>query len=89
VILPGRQLIRRILERGVARGEFRPLDMDHAVYCVMAPMIFLMMWRHSVGACAPTDFEMSPERFIDQQIDLLVDGLQTRAPGAAPSSPAA
>lgn len=78
VILPGRQLIRRILERGVSRGEFRPLDMDHGIYCVMAPMIFLMMWRHSIGACAPTDFELSPERFIDQQISLLLDGLQAR-----------
>lgn len=89
VMVPGRQLIRRILERGVARGEFRPLDMDHAVYCVMSPLIFLMMWRHSIGACAPKDFELSPERFIDQQIALLVEGLQTRAPSisALPVSP--
>ena len=31
VIEPGQKLIRRILQRGVDRGEFRVVDMDYAI----------------------------------------------------------
>ena len=40
VIEPGHALIRRILQRGVDRGEFRPMDMKYGVYTVLAPMLF-------------------------------------------------
>lgn len=43
VVAQGQQLIRRILQRGVDRGEFRALNLDYAVYAVLSPMIFLMM----------------------------------------------
>ena len=36
VIEPGNALIRRILQRGVDRGEFAVDDMDHAVYSVLS-----------------------------------------------------
>lgn len=43
-------LLRRILERGIARGEFRPLDLDTAVPLVIAPVLLLGLWKHSFGA---------------------------------------
>jgi len=43
-------LLRRILERGVARGELRPLDLDTAVPLVIAPVLLLGLWKHSFGA---------------------------------------
>ena len=49
VIQPGSTLLREILARGVASGEFRPMDLDRTVYTLVAPMIFLMMWKHSIG----------------------------------------
>ena len=75
VIRPGNALIRQILARGVARGEFRPLDLDQAVYTVVAPMIFLMMWKHSMGACAASAEIVDPERFIHMQVDVLLHGM--------------
>ncbi|MDH5709597.1 MAG: TetR/AcrR family transcriptional regulator [Hylemonella sp.] len=81
VIAPGHQLIRRILERGVARGEFRPLDLDYGVYTVLAPMIFLMTWKHSFGACPTCTFELVPERYLDAQIETLLHGLCASARG--------
>lgn len=84
VILPGQALIRRILERGIARGEFRPVNLDYAVYLVLAPMIFLMMWKHSVGACVPDAQELTPEQYIETQIDNILHGLCVR-----PEAPAA
>ena len=53
VVAPGQQLVRRVLERGMARGEFRVLDLDCAVHAVLAPMIFLSLCRHSAHACMP------------------------------------
>jgi AcrR family transcriptional regulator len=83
VVLPGQHLVRRILQRGVERGEFRPMDLDLSVHCVIAPMIFLMMWKHSLGCCVPQE-DFSPERFIETQISHLLHGLCL--PGAQPPS---
>ena len=75
VIKPGNALIRRILERGVKKGEFRQLDTDQAVHAVVAPMIFLTMWKHSMGACTASAQLMNPEQFIHMQVDLLLFGM--------------
>ncbi len=75
VIQPGNALIRGILERGVKRGEFRQLDTEQAIHAVVAPMIFLMMWKHSMGACAASAHIMNPEQFIHMQVDLLLYGM--------------
>ena len=75
VIEPGHALIRRILQRGVERGEFRPIDLDYGVYSVLAPMIFLITWRHSFGACAQACAALVPETYLDLQADTLLQGL--------------
>ncbi|WP_042423713.1 TetR/AcrR family transcriptional regulator [Comamonas granuli] len=75
VIVPGQQLIRSLLERGVARGEFRPVNLDYAVYSVLAPMIFLMLWKHSVSACVPAGADFNPEDYIAHQAETLLQGL--------------
>lgn len=75
VMVPGQALIRRILQRGVDRGEFRVNDMDYAIYSVIAPMIFLMMNKHSLGTCVPAQQALDPLRFIAMQTDVLLHGL--------------
>jgi TetR/AcrR family transcriptional regulator len=75
VIRPGTELVRRILQRGVDRGEFRPLDMDYAVFNIVAPMIFLIMMKHSLGACVPQDYPLDPQRYLQAQVDILLHGL--------------
>ena len=75
VVEPGRELIRTILQRGVSRGEFRPLDMRYGVYSVLAPMLFLLMWKHSLGACVPQNADIVPEDYITAQIDIILQGL--------------
>lgn len=75
VIKPGNAMIRRILERGVQNGEFRDIDLEQAVHIVVAPMIFLMMWKHSMGACAASAKIVDPEQFIHMQVDVLLHGV--------------
>ncbi len=89
VIRPGQALIRRIIERGIERGEFRPVPLDYIVHVVLAPMIFLMMWKHSVGACIPDSLGLKPELYIDAQIDNVLNGLLVRPPAQffTPSPP--
>ncbi len=78
VIVPGTQLVRRILQRGMERGEFRPLDLDYATFGIVAPMIFLIMMKHSLGACMPQDYPLDPERYLASQVETLLRGLCVR-----------
>ena len=80
VMAPGQRLVRRVLERGMACGEFRTCDLDSAVQAVLAPMIFLSLCRHSAHAFLSEDGHFSPERYIDTQVDILLGGLCVVAP---------
>jgi len=87
VIRPGQDLIRRILQRGIDRGEFRPMPVDLAVYSLMAPMIFLLVWKHSMAPCCPSSAAIDPVRFIHTQADLLLNGMvrQPDSPATRPT----
>ena len=79
VIQPGQALIRRILQRGIDRGEFRPMDLDYAIYSVIAPMIFLMLAKHSAGVCVQNTTDLDPKKYIASQLGTLLTGM-----GASP-----
>jgi TetR/AcrR family transcriptional regulator len=75
VVSPGHALIASVLQRGVDRGEFRPVDMDLTVHSVLAPLLFLVTWKHSMAPCCPSSQQINPETFIRHHADLLVRGL--------------
>jgi TetR/AcrR family transcriptional regulator len=76
VVQPGHAMIRSVLERGIARGEFRPVDVDLTVQSVIAPLLFLVTWKHSMAPCCPSDQRIDPETFIQHHADLLLRGLR-------------
>jgi len=80
VIQPARDLIRRILQRGVERGEFAPVDMKYGVYTVLAPMLFLQLLMHSKIACLDNAdaSPLVPEEFLAVQVQTILDGLRVR-----------
>jgi AcrR family transcriptional regulator len=78
VVRPGMTLIRRILQRGIDRGEFRALDLEYTAFSITAPMVFLIMMKHSLGACTPEDYPLDPLRYVDTQVDNLLRGLCVR-----------
>lgn len=80
VIEPGNQLIRRILQRGVSSGEFRPVDLKYAIYTWVAPMIFLMTWNHSFGLCKDAGLQLDPEKYLAVQVETLLNGLLNSSP---------
>jgi len=75
VIQPAHSLVRYVLQRGIDRGEFRAIDVEHAIYSVMAPLIFLVMEKHSTGACSNAQPSINPEQFIVQHAYLLLRGM--------------
>ena len=78
VIEPGHRLIRRILQRGMDRSELRPLDLDHAVYCVLAPLLFLTVSQPSPSLYVLDAERFSPEKYIRLQADSILQGLCAR-----------
>jgi TetR/AcrR family transcriptional regulator len=85
VIAPGHTLVGRILQRGIDRGEFRAMNIEHATYAVLAPMMFLCTWQQSFGACAPIAQVLppiDPVQYLTQQADILLHGLCAPAPSS-------
>ena len=74
VIQPGCALVARILQRGITRGEFRPMDLKYGVHMVQAPLLFLSMWMHSLDACCDPVTRIEPEKFLATQLDMLLCG---------------
>ena len=77
-VIAAQALIRRILQRGVDRGEFVVADMDHAMYSVISAMVFLAMAKHSVGACVPAQRPLDPKKYIESQAGIILNGLLAR-----------
>ena len=74
VMEPGNALIERMLKRGVERGEFRPMDLTYGAYLVQAPMLFLALWKHSMGPCCGDHAQLDPHKYLAAQLDLLTHG---------------
>ena len=85
VVQPGNDLIQRILQRGVDRGELRPVDPVYGVYCILAPMVFLNMWKHGGGSCGDARVALDPQQYIAAQLQTLLCGL--RGNPASPDLP--
>jgi AcrR family transcriptional regulator len=85
VILPAHRLFEGVVQRGIARGEFRPVDTAAVAHAVMAPMIFLMLHKHSFGACPIQGPDVDLKATLMAHADLMLRGLQVRDGVAAAS----
>lgn len=75
VIEPGQQLFGRVLERGIASGELRPVNVFEAVHVLIFPMLMLCLHRHSLGPCAAVEPMIDPVSFLETHVDVVVRGL--------------
>ena len=73
VITRAHDLMRRVLEAGIARGEFRSIDIEPAIDVIFAPVLMLAIWRHSFAGCCGV--EQEPQRYLNTHLDLLLNGL--------------
>jgi AcrR family transcriptional regulator len=88
VMEPGQALIGRVLERGIARGEFRPVDVPSAVQSIILPMVMLCLHKHSLSACSQElTASEDPKHFIRQHFTLLMGGLRAASDSSLPAAP--
>ncbi len=77
VIQRGSQLFARTIERGIERGEFRRVNVDHTVRAMVSPLIMRAILEHSFLPCAgPEDFDVPA--YFEHTLGLVLDGLRTR-----------
>jgi AcrR family transcriptional regulator len=74
VIRRGRALVGAALRRGMASGEFRPMDVETTIEVVIAPILMLLVWRFSMASCLGN--EIDPRQYLAIHMDLLRQGLQ-------------
>jgi AcrR family transcriptional regulator len=78
VVDRGRRLLTSLLRRGIASGEFRKVDVEHTVYCVIAPLVFSALWKHSLG---PFDAKpLDAAALVRCHVELLLRGLAPDKP---------
>lgn len=79
VVLPAERLLGGTVQRGIDRGEFRALPVHDVVHALIAPVLFLAMHKHSLGACGLRGLDMDAGRYIDTQMQLVLHGLEQPA----------
>ncbi len=75
VVSRGEALVVSILQRGMARGEYRDIDVEHAKLVIIAPVMMLMLWKHSFTGCRQGPIDS--HAYLDCLLDLLTRGLSS------------
>lgn len=86
VIAPTHALLRRVLEKGMATGEFRSMDITSVVHGMIAPVQFLILYKRCTSVCTVNRVPLDPAGFLSTQIDLLLHGLATSTPSSLKAS---
>ena len=73
VISRGHHLVQSVLEKGMQTGEFRHMDANYAMRVIVAPMVYLLLWRHSFDFCDTNC--IVAEKYLDQHLDMVLNGL--------------
>ncbi len=76
VMQPGQELVRRIVQRGIERQEFRPVDPMLATQLILAPLVQLVIWRFSLAPCCPTAQLPDPMALLELHADLMARSLR-------------
>jgi len=68
-----REVLGQLVDRGIARGEFRPVDKSAVVELLIAPLMMHLIWQHSMAACGCATID--PVSYMDTHLDLILAGL--------------
>ena len=76
VVARSHRLIAGVVRRGVARGEFLPVDVMAVTRLAMAPLVLAVLNQHSVYSCVREARETFDARsYLETHIDILLRGL--------------
>jgi AcrR family transcriptional regulator len=74
VIEPWHELLATAIRRGIARGEFRKVDVEMNVHALAASLVMLSLWKCSFGPCSRKPVDAAA--YIDATIDTFVTSLR-------------
>jgi hypothetical protein len=69
--------MQSVLETGMKNTEFRVMDANYAMRLILAPMVFLLLWRHSFDFCDSKHIDAN--RYLEQHLDMITNGLVPRS----------
>lgn len=73
VIARGLALVRAAVQRGVERGVFRTVDLETVAPVLLAPLMHLALWRHSIGSCCGPAIDA--DKYLASHFELVMHGL--------------
>lgn len=73
VVRPGQDTLAAVIRRGIDRGEFREVDVEHTAHLLAAPMLLLSLWRHALEPCCGE--RVDPQGLLAAHVDMLTRGL--------------
>ncbi|MFT3776977.1 MAG: TetR/AcrR family transcriptional regulator [Ottowia sp.] len=80
VVDPSHELLRRVVQRGIDRGEFRPVDVPQLVHLIVAPLVQMVTWRYSLAPCCPSAQQIDAPALVELHADLLLRALRADKP---------
>jgi len=76
VVAKARGALEALVEAGIASGKIRQVDTSAVVRTFIGPLFFEAMWTHVLGGETALG---DPQKLIEQQFDVLLNGLEPRA----------
>ena len=76
VVGPSHELLRRVVQRGIDSGEFRPVDVPPLVHLIIAPLVQMVTWRYSLAPCCPSAQQIDPVALLELHAEMMVRGLK-------------
>ena len=73
VIVPAREMIGGVIQRGIDQGEFRPVDVETTFHVIFAPLLMLSLWRNSFAICGQG---IDPEQYLTTSVEMTLNGLR-------------
>ncbi len=73
----GLAMLEQVFARGIARGEFRPLDPHCLVPLFTGPLLQMALWQQSLGR--HTDIRFDPAKVIETHVNVFLRGLAAAA----------
>ena len=74
IIERGIGLMSGIIERGIARGEFRKIELQHAARLCVAPLLIILLWRTTFAQFDEQPYDY--QGLIDAHLQTLLKGLE-------------
>jgi hypothetical protein len=72
-VVRARRIFKTALQRGIDRGEFRPVPLTDTARLAIAPLVHVSIYKRSMFQFDPEGCEM--DRYVNSHIDIFLRGI--------------